>query len=252
MPLYEKDTYLNRDFPYLINYTIYEYDISSAGYNLTKYYNLLDKERLSILDNLVGDKEKLVKRIGIFQRDDKIFRENIKKAFKDIRKLFFDSNDLKDEDILSIKKDAIFTLRPCINTEFNNVIFKNKNSYSSYYYFKPRIEMYSNNNRIDVKGISDILLKKHQDYFLDFLLELFNKMENNSSNALKFLIKFINYYKKKELNVEYYRELNFDSQFTANVKGIGSKKFDEAVAKEYLDISYNYNTYLVPLLNILF
>lgn len=253
MGLYEKDTYLNKDIMYLSNCSIYEYDISSAGYNLSKYYNLLPQDKIDILDSLTGDKDKLVKRIGIFQRDDKVYRDALKEAFKNIRQLFFSSNSLEDKDILSIKKDAIFTLRPCSITEFDNVIFKNKHSYSSYYYFEPRIEMYFNHsNGIDVKGISNSLLEKHKDYFLDFLWELFALMENSNGKALKYLMKFINYYKKKSLDVGYYRELNHDSQFAVNVKGIGTQKFDEAVGKEHLNISYNYTNYLIPLLNILF
>ena len=252
MELYEKDTYLNKDIAYLCNYSIYEYDISSAGYNLSKYYNLLSQDKIDILDSLIGEKEKLVKRIGIFQRDDKEYRDSLKEAFKNIRKLFFSTNKLEAKDILSIKKDAIFTLRPCNVTEFDNVIFKNKNSYSSYYYFEPRIEMYYSKDGIDVKGISNTLLDKHNEYFLDFLNDLFALMENSNGKALKYLIKFINYYKKRSLDVEYYRELNFDSKFTVNVKGVGTQKFDEAVGKEHINISYNYVHYLIPLLNILY
>ena len=46
-----------------------------------------------------------------FQKNDKKFRTDLKEAFSMARESFFISNGLEEEDVISIKKDAIFTKR---------------------------------------------------------------------------------------------------------------------------------------------
>lgn len=248
--LYKKDTYL-KDVDYLVNHEIYEYDISSAGYNISKYYNLLPDDILEEISNIT-DKNKRVVKLGLLQRENRDFKDKLKEGFINIRKEFFESNNIKDDEILSIKKDAIFTLKPCTHTEFGNVVFKNKNYYTSYYRFYPH-EFYYGDNKVDIKGISEVNIVRHKDYMIDFLIGLFKRMEiSKESKTIKYLVEFINYYKLRQLSSEYYRELDNRSRFRL-LKPIGDNIFmDEAVDKNLLDISYNYMTYLVPMIQYLY
>ena len=194
--LYKKDSYINTDILYLVSHEIIEYDISSAGFNLSKRYKLLSSDKLKYLESL-GKKERHIQ-VGLYQKNDKDFKKALNEKFIEIRKEFLEANNVQDDEILSIKKDAIIMLRRCNVTEFDNVIFKDKHQYTSYYYINKN-EFYVSNDNLDVKGISDNKLKLHKDYMLDFLFKFFKSMEQSSSKKklIKDLTDFTYYYKNK-------------------------------------------------------
>lgn len=251
MPLYEKHNYLNKDIEYLINQEITEYDIKSAGFNLIKKYKLLDQKKIQHLESL--DKKRRQITIGLYQKDNKEFKESLNEKFVEIRKMFFEANDIKDDEVLSIKKDAIVTLKKCFNTTFDNIEFVDKNVYSSYFYIN-KFEFYVNDKRLDLKGISDEKLKLHEPYMIDFLYKIFRLLEMNTNK--KYIIdnlrEFISFYKDKRLHIGYYRELNKDSLYKLD------KEFlNDYIGVEYtktlegIDISYNYLRIIIPIVNIL-
>lgn len=247
--LYTHDKYLNKDIPYLISHEIIEYDIQSAGYNISKYYKLLDDNTLDLLGRM--EKHKRHVHIGLLCKNNKDYNDKLKEAFKNIRKEFFIANNLVDDDILSIKKDAIFLLKPVFNTEFDNVKFIEKNTYSSYYYINKK-EFYSSMSRIDVKGISDDKLEPHREYLLEFMHYIFKMAETSDIKyVIKELVAFIDAYRNKQLDVEYYRELNDECSFRLYDKyngfdlGISEIKDDSTI-----NISYNFMNYIRPLIEI--
>lgn len=250
--LYERDSYLDKSIPYLISKEITEYDIKSAGFNISRYFKLLSEDQLNLLESL--DKKKRQVQIGLFQRENPVYKQELNDKFKEIRKKFFESNNLSEEDIHSIKKDAIFVYKKCLNTSFDNIQFVEKNTYSSYYYIN-RLEFYVKDDTIDVKGISDDKLSYHRDYMLDFLHTIFKTMERSSFKlAIKYIREFIDHYKRRLLDFRYYRELNRDSLFKLNIPGIGTIVVnEEAINNESLDtinITYNYMSYIIPLINL--
>lgn len=250
MNLYEKHNYLNKDIDYLISREIIEYDIKSAGFNLVKKYGLLDEKKIQHLESLNREQRHIA--IGLYQRNDNEFKEALNEKFVEIRRLFFQSNNLSSDDILSIKKDAIVTLRVCDNLEFDNILFVPKNTYTSYFYMN-KFEFYLGDDILDIKGISDEKLKLHEDYMVDFLKKILKMLEISSRRqTIMNLKEFINYYKNKQLHYGYYRELNRDSLFKLNKSFlhdlVGMTDFTKI---EDIDISYNYMNYLVPIMNIL-
>lgn len=179
----------------------------------------------------------------------KVFKEK----FIEIRKWFFEQNDIKDEEVLSIKKDAIFTLKRCLNTEYDNINFIEKNIYTSYYRINKN-EFYYNKNNIAVKGISDELLVHHNNYMLDFLSIFFKMNEISKRKKIIELMKeFSYYYKNRNLEIGYYRELNKDCLFR-----LKNELYNENVLVDNyfgdinnLEIYYNYTNYIIPLISIL-
>ena len=249
MPLYEHDSYLDKDIPYLISTEIVEYDISSAGFNLCRYYKLLPESKLQYLESL--EKKERQRALGLLCRDDDTLNENLKKAFVNIRKEFFEANGIKDSDVLSIKKDAIFMLRRCHVTEFGNVVFKEKHVYTSYYYLN-RKEFYVG-ERLDVKGISDAILSKHDNYMLDFLYKFFKLIETSSRrNCIRELMGFVDAYKAGNLEIGYYRELNEHSLYRMKESVAGWVVMADTVESiDGVDTGYNYIRYIVPLIQVL-
>ena len=174
MDLYKKHLYLNKDIENIVSKEIIEYDIKSAGFNLIKRFKLLSDSQINYLESL--NRESRHRAIGLIERDDKSLSEKLNKCFEKVRKEFFEANDIDEDEILSIKKDAIFCLKRCHNLQFDNVEFVEKNVYTSYYYLAKN-EFYVGNNTLDVKGISDDKLTLHRDYMVDFLFNIFKMFE---------------------------------------------------------------------------
>jgi hypothetical protein len=251
MYLYEKHLYLNKNIDYLISNEIVEYDIQSAGFNLLKKYKLVDENKIKHLESL--DKKTRQVQIGLYIKYDKELGKKLNIKFVEIRKWFFEQNNLQDDEVLSIKKDAIMTLRRCLNTELDNIKFVEKNIYTSYYHINNK-EFYYNKDVVHVKGIDDELLKLHEEYMLDFLYNFFKMNEISKKKKVIELIKdFSYYYKAKKLEIGYYRELSNQSLFrlndvyyNKNVMGV-----HDIGDVNKLDIGYNYFNYIVPLISIL-
>jgi hypothetical protein len=254
--IYERHNFLNKDISYLINTEILEYDIKSAGFNIVKRFDLLPESKVRYLEKL-SKKERQVT-IGLWIRNNKQLAVDINNSFIATRKEFFKANELTEDDILSIKKDAIFTLKRCHELEFDSIIFDEKNFYSSYFYLNKK-EFYFNSfaNKLDVKGISETNLEKHRPYILDFLSKFFRLLEmSDTENATKRLKQFANYYREKTLHVGYYRELSADSTYVMKNDEIYKNRsvLLDNVDNDFIDmlnINHNYICYVIPLLNIL-
>jgi len=216
---------------------------------------VLPDDIIEYLDKLPKDKRKV--RIGLYERDDKTLAENMSKGFMEARKMFYEANNLTDDDILSIKKDALFVTKRCHKTVFGNIEFKEKNIYTSYYYLN-KLEFYVGKDTIDIKGINNKTLELHKDYMIDFLFKLFKMIETADRKVvIKNLVEFTDYYKNRKLDVGYYRELNRDSLFRMPHKlsklnniVIGTNDMDE-VNLDTIDIYYNYMMYIVPIIQLL-
>lgn len=249
--LYNRDQYRNKAIEYIISADIVEYDIKSAGLSISNYYKLLDKSTLDKLYRLPKHDRHVA--IGKLCRENKEYNESLKQGFVNIRKEFFKENDIQDDDVLSIKKDAIFLLRRVNVTQFGDcVTFDSKNTYTSYYYINKK-EFYNSPDKLDVKGINDDILILHRDYMLDFMHNIFNMMETSDNNerVIKELVGFTDAYKNRELEIEYYRELNEDSSYRLNKDYIGYPLGLLRVGDvSDINIAYNYMNYIRPIIQI--
>lgn len=247
--LYKKHNYKDQNVTFLFSQEIYEYDIKSAGLNLIKKYKLLDKDKIKELENM--PKNKRNKEIGLIQRHDKELAKKLSDCFVEARRLFFEANELKEEEILSIKKDAIFTLKYCQHTKFDNIEFVVKNYYSSYLYLN-NIQFFYYKGKIDVKGFT-ATSHLHEDYMLDFMKEFIRLLETNSrEKAIRFLKQFMHLYKTRQLEIGYYREMNSESLYKTNIEVFNDRLYVNFSGDyDNLDISYNYINYLIPLVQIL-
>lgn len=249
--LYKRSIYLNRDIDYLFNSEIIEYDIQEAGFNIIKYFKLLSESEIESLNKLTKKNRHI--KIGLIQKKDKEFAKVLNNAFAEARKLFLYSNNLTESNIVSIKKDAIFVFdKRCKVKEFGNIKFRIKNNYFAYMNLSNN-EFYINKDIVDVKGISDECVNKHRDYMIDFI-QIFAKLLSFSDreSAVKFLISFITYYKNRELELGYYRELNKRSMYRVIDLSLKDKYYfsDTGSELENLNIMYNYIEILRPLISM--
>lgn len=248
--LWERDSFINENIPFLFNKEIIEYDMKDAGFSLSREFKLLDPEILTKLGKLKKDRRKI--EMGIIERDNKSYRDAKKEAFKYARQMFFEANDLEVQDIISIKKDAIITTKKCTHQEFGKyILFRPKNYYTSYIQLGKRLEFYYNPKQLDVKGISDDILKLHKDYILKFIKLYFHKMETeNDETVIEFMNRFITRYKRKELEIGYYREFNHKSNFVLENNNTDTFMDYWEDSKDDIDISYNFHEILLKLIQI--
>lgn len=254
---WKDDLYLNDNILFLFNREIYEYDMRDGGLSLTREFKLLPQKEIDRLlsygnARVEGGKKKHSVEEGKLQRNNDKYKNELKEAFKNARKLFFEANNLEDTDILSVKKDAIFVTKMCRTQKFGKYIdFRPKNCFTSYVRLGKKLEIYYCPEKIVVKGISDDILKYHDKYILKFLKLYFHKMETCSNvEVIQFMKRFIDKYKRKELELGYYRNFNQKSDFS--VIGDNDNEYMEywEEDKDDLDISYNYFNVLIKLIKI--
>ena len=245
--IYDHDTWINQNTPYLFNSIIIEYDIHDAGLSLSKEYNLLPQSIIEELDRL-PKKEKVIK-LGKIQRKNREYTEGLKKAFPDIRRRFMEANEITELDMLAIKKDAIFTLKKCEVVQFGEVEFRPKHEYTSFIMLPNKKEVYYNRDEIDVKGIGDDALNRHTTGILSMLKVMISRIEASpQSTKLRAMRVFVDEYKSRKLPLEYYREFDENSLYREDVNGeIGlfNEYWNDKISS--LDISYNYFNVVIPL-----
>lgn len=244
--LYQKHLYLDKNIEYLFSTEIVEYDMRDAGFSLIKEFKLCNQKIINKLAKM--SKARRNKSVGILQKK-KEFANTLNEKYVEARRLFFEANELDETDILAIKRDAIFVLKYCKHTKFGEIEFRVKNTYTSYLYMNG-FEFYYYRNKLDVKGFNQ---EPHQEYMLDTIAEFCKLMENSDETTVKkFMKKFITYYRNKELEIGYYREMDTNSLYKTFSKCFDFDIFvDSFYDYDNLDISYNYYNYLVPMMRIL-
>jgi len=226
----QTSSWCNPNIEYLFNNEIIEYDMKDAGMNIIQHYNLLDQHLINQLLSL----EKMDRHINIgkLQKQDKDLSKALSEKFAEMRAMFISANNLSDNNIISVKKDAIYTIGPCYNLKFGKVEFTSKNIYSSYVRFvdNMNIEIYYSMKNIEVKGIGDSGVNRHRLYILSFINKIVSYIEMKDSSVKRFLKSFIDKYKRSELDDEYYVEFNNMSR--------------------ELNPIYNYQKVIIPLVHI--
>lgn len=231
------------------NSSIIEYDIKHANINVSKYYSLYnDIKYLDVLDAL-PKKEREVK-FGLLLRENKEFSKNLEIGFNNIVKEFLAANNLDiDLDVISVKKDAVFVINHKVNTTtFGPVEFVPKNKYHAYLNLN-RIEFYIG-DKTDVKGIGDNY-KLHGEGIILLINELIDYIERGK-DANEFLSEVAELYKKRQLNLEMYRQ--FDSKCKYRCTIDDNPVLLDEISYDLLDtscdISYNYINIILPLIRM--
>lgn len=209
MELYKKTLY-TADHR-LIIHPIWEYDVVKSNISILKHYKLITDAQYKIYCNMPKIDRQVS--IGKLIRQNKDLQLILDKALQACRAKLMQLNSLEEQDILSIKKDAMFTLMPCNNLVISkDIFFVCKNVYSLFIRVL-KLELYFTMNEnsyiLDVKGISDDVLPKHFDGFYIILCEVCSYIVNNNIiGAIKYIREVYSKYISKNLPIQYYREFN--------------------------------------------
>lgn len=208
--LYIKHNYTNRGIAYLKNNIIREYDMVNAGINILRQNNVFSQEEYDQLNSM----DKLEKNIlvGKFLKNNSDISDALMNEFINIRKELFERNNINDEDILSIKKDAVFVINKKMNdlelSEFYQ--FQEKNKYIGYMNIDKKEFYYDMNKRLlDIKGFPKDVKAHHMNYLFKELEELlYLDLSDKKNMVFEKLIKLKYNFVSKELDKGYYLDIN--------------------------------------------
>ena len=195
-------------------------------------------------------------------KDNKEFSKALESSFTKVAKMFIEQNELDEEyDVLSIKKDAIFTIAKNINkTKIGTHIeFIPKNTWTSYLYLEP-YEFYFINKNITIKNLAkkselEKIIPSHENGIITLLQQCVSICEKSNMDRTKinsFLAKFVNLYKSKSLEFDFYREFNINSKFKCNMYGqdVVLDTIDETMLN-YVNTEFNYINIILPLIRLM-
>lgn len=250
---------------------IIEYDMSDGGFSIIKEENLLPVSEIKRLEKLPKGFERndAVGKLKYSKNPDiRDTGKKLERLFAKYRILFASNNNVDVNEIFSIKRDAVFLTRYADQLKFGNyIIFKEKHKYDIYFLlgqnelvtnFESRHRTYeiyydTFTGDIAIKGISD---EKIEKYHTSGMLSVIKKYLRYVSRfdyqgATKYIVGVIDDYKFHRLSIDCYREFNDESCYKFQ---IGGKQFATTEADismiEHLDIRYNFNHILVPMLNM--
>lgn len=251
MSILKKDNWLDKDVDFMIC-DIIEYDMKRAGLSIIKEDKLLPEELIQKYEAM--PKKEADKAIGKLQIKNTELKDGLKQGFRKYRLLFGELNDITDDDIVSVKKDAIFTKKYCEHTHVGEYItFVEKHEYQARLYLNGCEFYWKYDGGIDVKGIAEDKVQLHEDYMLNVIWKVIKHMgEYDYDGGIKYLVKFMDDYKFKRLPIAYYRELNQLSEYSFIFydQPQTSIHLDE-VYKSVVIGNYNYVNILTPLLSLL-
>ena len=230
--------------PYIRN-IITEYDLRKANISVLKYKNLISEKEY---DRLLSIPKSVRERyIGMMIKRDYTIGNSIIKGIVEAKKLFFELNNIQDNEIVSIKNDAIFIAgsRP-IQTNVNEIFtFVPKNVYSFYMSTINNMEIFYSYNQItdseviEIKGIKDEILELHRFHMIVFISTIMYMIQTCTiEDTIKYFNEFYDNFINLRLPVEYYREFNSTSKY----KLIGGKflvDYADESLKTKLDINNN-------------
>lgn len=211
----EKHLYI-KNIDYVKNVNIVEYDMSQAGFSIITKYRLLPDTTISMLNDISDKKHRNI-RIGLYMRQRPGLGASINDYIKQERIAFAEANELADNDIFAIRKDAIFLVNrtPAITSMDEFIVFKPKSRYSSFIKIN-NYEFYYNNrdDTLDIKNMRNESRPLHENHWFAFIKTLLRISENaNQYNVYLKLKQFRHTYLSYELDADFYREFNDESKY---------------------------------------
>lgn len=257
------------------NCSILEYDMKSCNTSICREFGLLPDKVLDRLEKMPKQQREIT--FGKLRGKNKELSQEHTKRVDEVVKQFIKQNNLNfEDDIVSIKNDAIFVYNKDIlyPTIGNHILFRPKNEYHGYIYLHPfefyfRYDLNEYNSYVDVKNFTrDVeLLKKHSDGIFTLLHEFMQVAEKSNVDGYelnKFCHDIVDYYKKRELDPAIYREFKvtavnknaatlFKTGFREGYEIYTDKPplTEDGYITDSVDISYNYRTIILPLIKLI-
>lgn len=244
--LYKEKNY-TIDLPYIFNQYIREYDMSKANISILAEKGVITRNSYIQLYN--SDRMYRQIYIGKMIKMNPQIQEVLNEGIIEYKQKLFEYNGILDNDIVSIKNDAVFILNKAPTVlNFDNVIsFVHKNTYTSFMKLYSMEVYYGsdmNSEVIDVKGIKDEDLELYHLDFLEIIINFFRNIQRYGAEvALQYITSVIHNYVSLELPINTYRRFRSSNDFIFNGHTVsyGVSQLDDTLEnKKLIDISYNF------------
>ena len=250
--LYPRVNY-SSPLPAVVN-RITEYDIRSANTTMLRAFGVVRRSTIDRIEALPSQERKVA--VGKMMLKKPEIKGIVSRGIRLAKLELFRSNLIQDDEVLSIRNDAVFIIgRRLRRTKFGVIEFRPKNVYSAYLSVEG-IEFYLDTagDRVDVKGISDSTVEHpdHQRGMVVFIRTVMGHLVYDRRDALRrYLIDFANDYKRKNLPLEYYREFAPTNIYRTDMELSGHGFNVDVAGEEYRDMIngvYNYRRFVLPLI----
>ena len=245
--LYTKHNYTRKDITIIRNTMIREYDIKSAGLNILYNKEYVDEETYNHLMSIDKLERNII--IGKWLRENTSVNKEMMDEFIRIRKAFFEMNNLEDDNVLAIKKDAIFVIdRVLSGLQFENYLFVAKDEYTDFILMNKK-EYYYNKytNELVVKGFSQETKEFQKDYYFLLIKTLLNIP--NPKDRFKCLIIFKDDFLNRRLSKEYYKSIESNAylfKMAGSLLGMDDIP-DNLLPKVFLGYNIAFINYLISI-----
>ena len=199
---------------------IFEYDISKANISILLQYGYISPQEFDMYSQMSRMQRQIA--IGRLQQNP-MYSSAISRGFEEARKNLIISNNIKEDEIVSIKKDALYVMNRLNVTDFGNIHFTLRGTYSMflicmgleiYFFWDERTDDYD----IQIKGISDDKLYLHEAFISIICDILRNVQKQDIQSAMIMISQIRGKYDSGELPTECYREFNSSSCY--RIKGM--------------------------------
>ena len=231
---------------------ITELDMVSAGLSVIKAERLLPVNIIQRIDRLPKHKQSIA--IGKISRltEFKSLASDITKGIQRYVNMMLTNNNVSEDRILSVKRDAVFITGPCPGQLIINpfIKFKAKHSYTSFIKIGS-IEVYAVPKRsiVDIKGIPNERIDRHKDGIIRLVLDFLRYIEiDNANEAAETLQQFRDDYLQRKLPINFYREFNAMSLYAVKAGGhIYQLELGDGLTVNDIEILYNLHNVIIPL-----
>lgn len=243
VPLLEKSSYLHPSR--YISGRIVEYDIRSANITMLHKYGKINDQYYQYLSRLPKIDREI--EVGNMIKRDRSVYDTIQFGIKEAKINLFNSNDIELKDIVRIANDAVYINKSydLQNIVFDDVEFRKKSVNSVMMKLNDLIIFFNvnmqGNINIDIKGMSEEVMKLHEEYFLSDIAQIIFLVEKVSiESAIQYLNELYENYINLRLPKEYYRCFNSGSLYKHK-----KINFYMTNIEDINDIDINYNLLLL-------
>lgn len=216
----EKLLWFNDHIQYLFHSNIVEYDMVAMSVSISEKFKLLDDETIKILKLLTKDQR--TKRVGLLQRDNKEFSNQLISCELEIRRKFLETNGLDESNILSLHSDAcIFNSKKRVIDNIEGIRFRHEGTWTGYMNYN-NIEMFYVDGTITYKGIPKDMLNQHTLGIHKYLCIVFDKLENYDPTVIDYISKIQKKYLQDKLPEYWYLPFGKNGIFKMSNLGLFS------------------------------
>ena len=231
---------------------IVEYDLHAANISILRQKEIISQERYEYLKSLPKITREI--EIGLLEKADSSVYPALQEGIIEAKKDLVGFNKIDEEQIVRVANDAIY-----INSDVDLKYLQ----FGDFVYFKPKSEyniyckldklvifckfLEDGNLNIDIKGLdsTDRALELHKDYMVSIIISTIVLLERSGiQSAIDYLSEVCKKYVRRELSVEYYRELNKESLYKfPNITNFAEFGIQYATDADInlIDVTYNYN-----------